>query len=131
MEAGNILEVYNEYLNEEFVFSKSFVNFILNENVEYLEPWFIFCIDGKYTAPWCKKLKELYPDRSLIPFAGYRCTDDIACFDGNDKTGNPKVLYIHAFSSPGWELRGEADSFDEWLKQAAEDAKKFKEESDD
>jgi len=69
---------------------------------------------------WTETLAEQFPDRVLIPFAKTDGNDDVHCFDGTDTSGNPPVLLIHAFTTPGWEYRGEWYHFDSWLKGAFE-----------
>lgn len=69
---------------------------------------------------WTKTLAEQFPDRTLIPFAKTDGNDDIHCFDGADTSGNPIVLLIHGFTTPGWEYRGEWYHFDSWLTGAFE-----------
>jgi hypothetical protein len=54
----------------------------------------------------------------------------VACFDGSDTSNNPKVLHIHSFCSPGWEHRGEANGFSEWLQKTEIEAAKFKGEDE-
>ena len=48
-----------------------------------------------------------------VPFSYY-----IACFDGEDLSGQPHVLIIHAYASEGWELHATYASFDKWLEEA-------------
>lgn len=72
---------------------------------------------------WIKTLREAYPDRSLVPFAKYSYTDDIACFEADSASSDPVVHYIHAFTTPGWEDRGHVKNFSEWLHLAILDAK--------
>jgi len=44
---------------------------------------------------------------------------------------NPRVFFVHCFASPGWESRGEAADFAEWLKLAQEDHQEFLADDDD
>ena len=53
-----------------------------------------------------------------MPFAKLEDSDDLACFDGRDGSGNPVVKYVHAFASAGWEDRGEVRDFSSWLAEA-------------
>lgn len=76
-------------------------------------------------AFWLDDLKRQYPSKSLVPFAKLEDTDDLACFDGFDGSGEPKVLYIHAFASVGWEGRGEELDFNGWLTRAAGDHRAY------
>jgi hypothetical protein len=73
-----------------------------------------------------RTLQEQFPYRTLVPFAKTGASDDVACFDGTDTSGDPKVLLIHTFCSPGWEDRGSVDNFDEWLKAVEEKSRQFK-----
>lgn len=122
----NLLSIYNDYTHEGFKFSQNFVNFVTTNEVHDLEPWWFFCREEKFVNFWCAKIKELYPNRNLVPFANWIYTDDIACFDGDDKSGDPKVYYVHAFASSGWEDRGSVENFDKWLKLAQEESAQYK-----
>jgi hypothetical protein len=80
---------------------------------------------------WTETLAEQFPERILIPFAKTDGNDDIHCFDGTDTSGNPIVLLIHAFTTPGWEYRGEWYHFDSWLKGAFEFHEENREDTDE
>ena len=112
-----------------FKYPEEYISIMLKCNfVEDIEPWTLICefeISAKF---WLLTLKKQYPDRKLIPFAKLSYSDDIACFDGDDLSGNPRVLYIHAFASAGWEDRGYVDSFSEWLELARSESEKYKSE---
>lgn len=81
-----------------------------------LEPWLI--IGGDLLLDRQRGLRERYRSRSVVPFAIRQDCDDVACFDGE---GSGKVIIIHDFASPGWELTAELDDFNAWLRQAIED----------
>lgn len=119
---------YQKYLYSGFSFPETFNNYVSQSELEDIEPWWLFCRASNYVDFWCKKVRELYPERKLIPFANWRYSDDIVCFDGEDTSGNPKVYYVHAFASAGWEDRGYTDNFTEWLKMARIESARNKEE---
>jgi hypothetical protein len=73
-----------------------------------------------------EELRRQYADKSLIPFGKMEDADDSACFDGSGTSGDPRLLYIHAFASAGWEQRGEEANFLAWLEGAAGDHRRFK-----
>lgn len=123
--------MYEEYLFPGFSFPESFIEYVSCPTLEDIEPWWLFCCSQNYVDFWCKKVKELYPGRKLIPIANWRYSDDIACFDAEDVTGEPKVYYIHAFATAGWEDRGYADNFSEWLKMAILESTRHKSEQVD
>ncbi|MGE8176045.1 hypothetical protein [Pseudomonas fluorescens] len=112
----------------DFLYPKSYIDTINTEPKIDLEPWWFIAYDEGDVNSWYKILKRLYPTRELIPFAKFNASDDIACFDGKDSTGNPEVLIIHAFASEGWEHHGTVADFDEWLKTAIETKKEWDEE---
>jgi hypothetical protein len=113
-----------------FKYPASFVAFANNEERVKLEPWWLLSIRKESTLFWLHTLRAQYPERSLIPFAKMEDSDDLACFDGLDTNGDPKVFYVHAYTTPGWEHRGEAGGFDQWLSDAIEQARRHAEEQD-
>lgn len=124
----DVLAMYGKYLYPNFSLPESFINYVAVEQKEDIEPWWFFYCAQNYVDFWCKKIKELYPDRKLIPFANLRYSDDIVCFDGEDTTEEQKIYYIHAFASAGWEGRGHVDSFTEWLIIAKCESARYKAE---
>ncbi|PMY38299.1 hypothetical protein C1Y35_17690 [Pseudomonas sp. GW456-L14] len=108
-------------------FPKSFVDFINKDPKADLEPWWLLAYkEGKINS-WHKTLKQLYPKRALIPFAKFSANDDIACFDGEDLSENPKVLIIHAYASEGWEHHSTFTDFNSWLSEALKTRDKWNE----
>ncbi|UYU31963.1 SMI1/KNR4 family protein [Siccibacter colletis] len=120
--------MYQSYLYSGFSFPETFVNYVSQAQLEDIEPWWLFCHSSNYVDFWCEKVRELYPERKLIPFANWRYSDDIVCFDGADISGDPEVYYVHAFASAGWEDRDYTDNFDEWLKMARLESARHKAE---
>lgn len=115
-------------LPEKFSFPDSYLNLVSQEEIPYLEPWW-FISEFKEDADfWFEEIAKQYPTRKLIPFAKAGSSDDIACFDGSDISGNPKVFYVHTFASPGWEDRGYEENFDAWLEKAKAESAQYKAE---
>ena len=112
----------------DFLYPESYIATISREPGVDLEPWWFIAYEEGDVNSWYKILKSLYPTRELIPFAKFSANDDVACFDGSDNTGNPKILIIHAFASEGWEHHGTVENFDDWLKIAFETKKAWSEE---
>ncbi|MBR4400700.1 MAG: hypothetical protein IKT09_03295 [Synergistes sp.] len=78
--------------------------------------WFI--MDPKLAESYTHGIKNRFPARNLIPFAKRADCDDVACFE-LEKPG--KIEIIHDFCNPGWEQRGEYDSFWDWFMEAIEE----------
>jgi hypothetical protein len=112
-------------VSPEFRYPEAFLNYCRQNGVYTLFPWCIFDAD-RDPEFWMKIVREWYPTRSLVPFARDESTsDDIACFDGADKTGNPKVHFVHCFATIGWEDRGHVEDFDAWLKIAKRESDEY------
>jgi len=60
---------YHNYLYSGFTFPESFINYVSQENLEDIEPWWLLCHTQSSVDFWFQKVKELYPERKLIPFA--------------------------------------------------------------
>ena len=112
-------------LPSRFLFPEVYHRILGQKVLPDLDPWWFLCIDQESSLFWLETLKEQFPERSLVPFAKLSDSDDLACFDGSDTSGNPKVLYIHAYTSPGWEHRGEAADFEHWLQEAKADSEEY------
>lgn len=111
-----------------FSFPQSYVELVSQENIPYLEPWW-FLSEYKEDADfWMDEIAKQYPSRKLVPFAKAGSSDDVACFDGSDTSGNPKVFYVHTFASPSWEDHGDVESFDVWLEKTKAESIEYKAE---
>lgn len=109
----------------DFKYPESFLLFCATTEEQDIVPWYIFD-DAENAIFWLETVREQYPDRNVIPFArDASLGDELACFDGNDVSGNPSVYYVHCFADPGWEDRGQVADFSEWVKLAQEDHNEF------
>lgn len=114
--------LFEDYpLPSGFQFPQTYLH-LLEKSLPDIEPWWWLAPHKDSAIYWADTLRKQFPARMLVPFAKYGGSDDVACFDGADTSGNPKVLYIHSFCSPGWEHRGEVSSFAEWLEQTEREA---------
>ena len=111
-----------------FLFSKDYLHFMAQQSIPDLEPWWFLCEFKDDAEYWFGELERQYPSRNFIAFAKLEDSDDFACFDGDDHTGDPIVVYVHAFTTPGWEARGSITSFSEWIKKAREESARYKAE---
>jgi hypothetical protein len=82
-----------------------------------LYPWWF--IDAKSQAG--SLFVGFIEERNLVPFAKTDLEDDIALFDGSDRSGNPKVVMV--CSTP--ERSYAYPDFDAWLAAAIADARRY------
>ncbi|MGC1005207.1 SMI1/KNR4 family protein [Pantoea agglomerans] len=115
-------------LPDDFKYPDAYIDIMSLEVIPDLEPWSFICEFKESASFWMSEMKKQYPTRKLVPFAKLNYSDDIACFDGEDILGDPKVYYVHAFASAGWEDRGYTESFAEWLKMARLESASYKAE---
>ena len=105
-----------------FRFPKAYLDYVNQEKIPELAPWFFLCFRPELYDGWVRILRKQYPDRQLVPFAKWSLDDDIACFEPSDNPDLPGIHYIHSFTSPGYEERGYCATFEEWLEVALEEA---------
>ena len=108
------LEVSRTTAPTGFVFPTSYLDLVAEGELPDVSPVFWLLRLESGVEDWIEILTSQYPERTLVPFAKDRRTDDVFCFDGKDTSGNPPVLLIHSFTDPGWEYRGEWFHFDSW-----------------
>ncbi len=118
-----------QILPDGFIFPQSYLD-LLESGLPDIEPWWWLSPHKDSASFWLNTMREQFPERMLIPFAKDGSSDDIACFDGKDISGSPKILWIHAFCEPGWEHRGTTDTFIEWLEEMKKISVEFKMEND-
>lgn len=79
-----------------------------------VEPWMWLPQLRQSMAFWSETVRMQFPYLVLVPFAKDTRSDDVFCLAGNDASGDPAVLVIHTFTTPGWEYRGRWRSYAEW-----------------
>lgn len=97
-----------------FQYPDRYLRAVSREPLDDIEPWMWLSFYRDQLDGWREIVSDQFPERTLVPFAKHQDTDDVFCFDGTDHTGDPPVLIIHTFTTPGWEYRGEWASFDDW-----------------
>lgn len=102
-------------VENHFELPKEYVERLKLEAFDTGSGWCLIEYFPQQVVQWQENLKNLYPSRNVFPFAKRWANDDVACFDLDDFSGDPKVCIIHAFASPGWEDRDEFPSFDAWM----------------
>ncbi|MCO6538486.1 MULTISPECIES: hypothetical protein [Gilliamella] len=122
-----------------FAFPKSYVDTVKNNNIIQIEPWSFLCQDIGMSLSYYGSMLIKYTNHPLIPFAiandqsgffndGYII---LACFDGNDTSGDPKV-YFHDYGysgeEPSWENRYHLDNFLTWFELVKAESAQYKAE---
>jgi len=113
-----------------FSLPEDYLRFVNDDNRADIDPWWFLGVRRESAEFWIGELARQYPGRLLVPFAKLAGSDDVACFDGSDLSGNPRVLYIHAFASQGWEDRGSECDFSSWLRSALADHERHRSDSE-
>lgn len=122
-----------------FSFPMSFLELARSNQLPDIEPWSFLFTDMPSSLNYYGAMLQKYPDKPLIPFAiiddksgfyndGYAV---LACFDGDDKSGNPKV-YFHDYAKPkavDWRGRFSLSNFSEWLKVSGDESARYKVDS--
>ena len=115
-------------LPEGFAYPQEFLDIMSTPEIINIVPWWFLGEEKELAVFWDGVLKEQCRTQVLVPFAKKDDESDlIVAFDGSDKSGDPKILLIHAYTRPGWENRGEWSTFTEWLTSAKRDAQLFRE----
>lgn len=121
-----------------FGFPQSYLQLAQGSDIPDLEPWKFLFLNMPKSLNYYGAMLEKYSDKPLVPFA---IIDDqsgfynggyvvLACFDGDDKSGDPKV-YFHDYSNPkraDWPDRYSLANFTEWLRVAGEESARYKAE---
>ena len=119
-----------------FRFPKNYVELAQGQAFPDLDPWTFLFLDMPSSLNYYGAMLQRYPDKPIIPFAiandetgfwndGYVI---LACFDGDDRGGDPKV-YFHDYGSPenvDWADRYSLLNFSEWLLVAREESARYK-----
>lgn len=114
----------NEMLPPGFHYPESLKRIATHGDPQEIIPWWFYTMQNGGLA---FRLRES-DGRNLVPFA--KCDDDdndIACFDGDDTSGNPKVFiknHFDKFDYPG--RRYSYSDFDEWYQAAQAYAKRLR-----
>lgn len=124
-----------------FRFPQAILDMVKKNEIPDLEPWRFLFLDMPSSLNYYGAMLQKYPEKPLIPFAiledpsgtindGYVV---LACFDGDDRDGEPKVYY-HDYGSRkrvGWADRHFLATFSDWLRVAEEESVRYKAERDE
>ncbi|MBT2501875.1 hypothetical protein [Curtobacterium sp. ISL-83] len=102
---------------EGFVYPERFQRVLAQQPLPLIDPFMWTSEHHEQGRNWADIVAAQFPERSLVPFAKHQDTDDVFCFEGTDHSGDPPVLIIHTFTTPGWEYRGQWASFDVWWEE--------------
>lgn len=105
-----------------FKFPQDFINVISLKDIPQYDPWWFLAKFPDRARAWFNMLETDFPARRLIPFAKYNADPEVACFDGNDVSGDPIVYYVQADASPGKEISGSEPNFAAWLERTKKES---------
>ena len=112
---SDLIKPYSqEKLPSGFLYPTEFLELICSNNID-IQPWWFVSSEGEAGELFLKVC--LGNGQNLVPFAKTDIYDDIACFDGTDISGNPKI--IMKCSTP--DRHYEFDCFSSWLLQVEKD----------
>lgn len=101
-----------------FSYPKDYEHFV-RAGCELEPPWWLLGKRPDFAMRCFKLLNEdLESEKLLIPFAKTDDGGDIACFDGDDKAGNPKVYFYtgeETLKNINWSDRYSVDSFNDFV----------------
>jgi hypothetical protein len=123
-------------LPQGFNFPQSYLQLAQGHVIPDLQPWKFLFTDMPSSLSYYGAMLKKYPDKPLVPFA---ILDDpsgasndgyvvLACFDGDNKSGDPKV-YFHDYAHPkqvDWPDRYSLANFTEWLRVAQDESSRYK-----
>ena len=118
---GLISPYPTEQLPEGFVYPNLFLKLIKKNPCDHYYPWLFIDPDWPSMKNIRGKIRKWYK-KSVIPFASLELGDgDLACFDADDKSGDPEiVMIIFDGSNRKYGYR----NFDHWLEDARKTAGK-------
>jgi hypothetical protein len=97
------------------------LSYLEKNGIGYTSPWRIIT-DANEFRVLVKGLLKRYPGCLYIPFARRDDSDDIAAFSGADLKDD-RVIIVHDFASPGWEIDSRHDDVWDFLKRADDDGR--------
>lgn len=103
----------------DFVYPQEYVRFVEGDT-SGLSPWWLTGNSPEFAELCFNVINEkLDGEKILVPFAKDDDSGDIACFDGDDASGNPKIYFDtgqESMTSIDWEKRYYLSDFVEWLR---------------
>lgn len=136
---ASILLYDKSILPKDFRYPEEYLSIAKTGFEEDIEPWSLLTSNMFRTLNYYESMRDEYKDQVLIPFAiavdesGYYNDGYVvlACFDGNDISGNPRV-YFHDYGSLvkeiEWSKRYYLEGFTTWLQYARDESSRYKKE---
>ena len=109
-------------LPTNFVYPSAFLSLIEDSSCLEQGSWWLIAEDPGYADLCLQVIQSKGGSKPLIPFAKDDEYGDLACFDGTDTTGDPRVYFDTGeadYADINWETR-HSQSFAEWLATACQ-----------
>ena len=109
-------------LPSRFCFPKSYVCALADVNCDEICPWWFVAKEPDKAKFFFQTINGfMQSPKTLVPFAKDDETGDIACFDGDDASGDPPVYFVTdepSLSDVDWDVRFRVKNFEAWLQDA-------------
>ena len=111
-------------LPSEFTFPENYESALNTVSRDEISPWWFVANEPDKAKMFFEIINvEMKSSKTLIPFAKIdEESGDMACFDGDDHGGNPRVYFSagseQTHENVDWDSRYHLESFDAWLENA-------------
>lgn len=119
-----------EALPAGFRYPETYLRMAREDQLPDLLPWTFLGKKPDSVEFYIKAMRHMHSQHALVPFARFEdsANGDLACFDGADQSGDPKI-YFYVYESqkplPPWEERYHLKDFVEWLRVAREESEEY------
>lgn len=106
-------------LPDGFRYPLEYIDLVHKGELQSLSPWWFLGKKPEFAELCFNVINEkLGGEKILVPFAKTDDDGDIACFDGNDTSGSPRIYFDTGeenMRGVNWDERYSIDSFSNWL----------------
>jgi hypothetical protein len=112
---------------QAFAFPDSYLRTVMSGNLPQIDPWWFLVEEPDKSNLFFRVINyDRKSKKILVPFAKIDDgSGDVACFDGDDHSGDPQVYFstgTDSLEDVDWERRFSLADFDSWLSTARQEA---------